>query len=120
MKTWVQWLAWFIDYVILGFLTVVIVTFLLCYPVKMDNVVVDGVTSFFAHYRNVIGDVEPTVVFVFFADVLLSLISFSILVSCFFTRGESAACHNFNRSVCRSVNIFWCSNRDIWRWYIEK
>lgn len=93
VNTWMQWLAWFIYYIFLSLVTVVLVTMLYCYRIKMKHVVVDGTHSQDPYYSSLVGDVDPPIMFTLLFGFSLSIVSYGILISCFFARGESIDYH---------------------------
>ena len=93
VSTWMQWLAWITFYVFLSLVTVVLVTIMLCYRIKMKHVLVDGAVSQEPYYSSITGDVDPPIMFALLFGFSLSIVSYGILIGCFFTRGESIDYH---------------------------
>ena len=73
LSNWLHWTAWFIKYTLLLFITVLILTILLV--IKTDK-------------GAVIDKSNPIIIFIFLMLYAISIISFSCLVSVFFSKGN--------------------------------
>ena len=73
LSNWLHWTAWFIKYTLLLFITVLILTILLV--IKTDK-------------GAVIAKSNPIIIFIFLMLYAISIISFSCLVSVFFSKGN--------------------------------
>ena len=73
LSNWLHWTAWFIKYTLFLFITVLILTILLV--IKTDK-------------GAVIDKSNPIIIFIFLMLYAISIISFSCLVSVFFSKGN--------------------------------
>ena len=87
VKTWLQWSAWFLEYVSLISITVSANAFILCWPVKMNSVAVDSVHTTTSHYRPMIDSVDLSFLMFFLFICALPSIASNFLFCAFCSNG---------------------------------
>ncbi|ESO83918.1 hypothetical protein LOTGIDRAFT_229502 [Lottia gigantea] len=82
LSGWLHWLAWFVKYLIFALITVGLMTLFFCLKLNLDIGKGSG---------SVVGNTEPTVLFIFLLVYSISSISFCFLISVFFSKANSGA-----------------------------
>ena len=94
LETWLQWSAWFVVYVVLVSITTTITGIILCYPVQLNDVQIDGVRGVASYYRAIVSHVDVSVMLVFLFACILPCIASSFVVSAFFCKGKTLFCYD--------------------------
>ena len=87
VNTWLQWSAWFLEYVTLIFITLVPTVFIICSPVKINNVTVHGVNTATSHYRPIVDNVDLSFLMFFLFICILPTIAANFIICAFCRNG---------------------------------
>ena len=87
VKTWLQWSAWFLEYFTVIFITLAPTVFIICCPVKINSVTVDGVHTTTSHYRPILDNVDLSFLMFFLFICILPAIAANFLISAFCSKG---------------------------------
>ena len=87
INTWIQWLAWFIEYFLLMAIVCAIYIFIMFFPVAMKNVEVNGVKTDAPYYRPVVGYIDASLMATFTYTYMLAYMAAGFAASACFQKG---------------------------------